>query len=85
MVFFQSYESELIGRLCSVSVSISYIRNNNCYGYTGYGRATEAKKGGQWFSKSDEKNYANKQRLIQVQQNPRSHSVFKEKTSALRE
>lgn len=59
MEFFQSYESALIGRLCLVSV-ISYIRDNNCYGYTGYGRATEAKKGGQWFSMSDEKNYSNK-------------------------
>lgn len=68
---------------CLVSVSVSYIRNNNCYGCTGYGRATEAKKGRQWSSLSDNKNYADKQRLIQVQQNPRSHSVFKENTSAL--
>lgn len=34
---------------------------------------------------SDDKNYADKQRLIQVRQNPRSHSVFKEKTFALGE
>lgn len=50
-----------------------------------YGKATEAKKGGQWRSLSDHKNCADKQRHLPVQQNPRSHSVFEEKTSALTE
>lgn len=66
-------------------MSVSYIRDDNCYQCAGYGRATEAKKGAQWYSLSNDKNYADKQRLIQIQQNPRSHSVFKEKTFALRE